>query len=85
MTKKHWTYIGQIRQESGYKYDWDDIAQAVKEEMAQDDSDRMYQHIVIDEGQDLSPVMLQSLALAVPDNGSITFFGDVAQQIYGGR
>jgi superfamily I DNA/RNA helicase len=87
--RKYFFYVYEryleIREEKGYKYDWDDIAQAVKEEMAQDDSDRMYQHIVIDEGQDLSPVMLQSLALAVPDNGSITFFGDVAQQIYGGR
>lgn len=41
--------------------------------------------LVIDEGQDFSPVMLQSLALAIPENGSLTFFGDVAQQIYGGR
>jgi len=29
--------------------------------------------------------MLQSLVAAVPEGGSITFFGDVAQQIYGGR
>jgi superfamily I DNA/RNA helicase len=75
----------EIRQEMGYKYDWDDIAQAVKEQMEEDDNERMYQHIIIDEGQDLSPVMLQSLALAVPEYGSLTFFGDVAQQIYGGR
>lgn len=75
----------EIREEMGYKYDWDDIAQAVKEQLEVDDNERLYQHIVIDEGQDLSPVMLQSLALAVPGNGSLTFFGDVAQQIYGGR
>ncbi|MDD2499057.1 MAG: 3'-5' exonuclease [Desulfitobacteriaceae bacterium] len=87
--RKYFFYVYEkyleIRQESGYKYDWDDISQTVKEEMQEDDNERMYQHIVIDEGQDLSPVMLQSLALAVPENGSITFFGDVAQQIYGGR
>jgi superfamily I DNA/RNA helicase len=40
---------------------------------------------VIDEGQDLSPQMIRSLAAAVPKDGSITFFGDVAQQIYGQR
>jgi superfamily I DNA/RNA helicase len=74
-----------IREQHGYKYDWDDIARTVKEELEEDTNKRMYKHIVIDEGQDLSPVMLQSLALAIPENGSITFFGDVAQQIYGGR
>jgi len=75
----------EIRARSGYKYDWDDIANFVKEELVQDDTNRMYKHIVIDEGQDLSPVMLQSLVLAVPEDGSLTLFGDVAQQIYGGR
>ncbi|NMA49767.1 MAG: AAA family ATPase [Tissierellia bacterium] len=74
-----------IRAEYDYKYDWDDIASAVIEELEQDDEERYYKHIVIDEGQDLSPVMLRSLALAIPEDGSITFFGDVAQQIYGGR
>lgn len=29
--------------------------------------------------------MLRSLALAIPSNGSLTFFGDVAQQVYGRR
>mgnify|MGYP002409013245 CR=1 FL=1 len=74
-----------IRGNDGYKYDWDDLASAVIEEFEQDDDERLYKHIVIDEGQDLSPVMLRSLALAIPEDGSITFFGDVAQQIYGGR
>lgn len=75
----------EIREKHNYKYDWDDIAYAVKEELEDDEDERMYKHIVIDEGQDLSPIMLQSLALAIPKDGSITFFGDVAQQIYGGR
>ena len=38
---------------------------------------------MIDEGQDFSPEMIRSLALAIPDDGSLSFFGDVAQQIYG--
>jgi superfamily I DNA/RNA helicase len=29
--------------------------------------------------------MIRSLAAAVPENGSVTFFGDMAQQIYGQR
>jgi len=74
-----------IREKHNYKYDWDDLAHAVKDEMVADEDERMYKHIIIDEGQDFSPVMLQSLALAIPEDGSITFFGDVAQQIYGGR
>lgn len=75
-----------IRGRNDYRYDWDDLAHTVISELENDaDNDKMYKHIIIDEGQDLSPVMLQSLALAVPKDGSITFFGDVAQQIYGGR
>ncbi len=69
----------------GKLYDVDDLASAVAAEFQVDDTARLYKHIVIDEGQDLSPEMLRSLALAVPHDGSLTFFGDVAQQIYGHR
>ncbi len=68
-----------------HKYDWDDIATAVCTEFDADNSTRLYRHIVIDEGQDFSPEMIRSLAKAIPPNGSLTFFGDVAQQIYGHR
>lgn len=74
-----------IRSEQGYLYDWDDIATSVYHELLVDDRKRMYKHIIIDEGQDLSPMMLKSLALAIPQDGSLTFMGDVAQQIYGNR
>src|SRR5690606_34025058 len=40
---------------------------------------------VIDEGQDFSPMMTRSLAAAIPPDGSLTFFGDMAQQIYGNK
>jgi superfamily I DNA/RNA helicase len=75
----------EIRGDRGYAYDWDDLSIAVGHEFQQDDEERFYRHIVIDEGQDFSPSMLLSLALALPDNGSLTFFGDVAQQVYGRR
>lgn len=75
----------EFRKNAGYDSDWDDIAMCVLREVEQDNSDVYYQHIIIDEGQDFSPVMLRSLAQAIPDNGSLMFFGDVAQQIYGTR
>jgi superfamily I DNA/RNA helicase len=74
-----------FRSQAGYDYDWDDISQAVYEEFTKDETPRMYHHVVIDEGQDFSPVMLRSIALAIPVDGGITFFGDMAQQIYGSR
>lgn len=72
-----------LRAEEGRTCDWEDVAQLVLDELAVDDGERMYRHAVIDEGQDFSPVMLRSLAAALPEVGSLTFFGDMAQQIYG--
>lgn len=74
-----------LRTDFGKEYDWDDLATTVCEEFEIDTTPRLYKHIVIDEGQDFSPEMIKSLAHAIPDNGSLTFFGDVAQQIYGHR
>ncbi|WP_026115526.1 3'-5' exonuclease [Nocardiopsis kunsanensis] len=72
-----------LRDEKGYDFDWDDIAITVRKELAGDDQPRFYRHVVIDEGQDLSPEEIRSLADAVPPDGSVSFFGDYAQQIYG--
>lgn len=77
-------YLNQ-RQQGGKSYDWDDLASAVLRELQFDQSKRLYRHVIIDEGQDFSPEMLRSLAAAIPENGSLTFFGDIAQQIYGHR
>ena len=71
------------RIDMGFIYDWDDIAYAVYESLLEDNRPRMYKHIIVDEGQDFSPMMLKSLVHAIPSNGTFTFFGDVAQQIYG--
>jgi superfamily I DNA/RNA helicase len=73
------------RKQDGKDYDWDDIAAAVSEAFDGDDSPRRYRHVVIDEGQDFSPEMIRSLTKAVGKHGSVTFFADVAQQIYGHR
>jgi superfamily I DNA/RNA helicase len=72
-----------LRIAEGLHYDWEDISGAVVEALGEDERPRMYRHVVIDEGQDFSPQMLRSLAAAVPADGSLTFFGDMAQQIYG--
>lgn len=74
-----------LRQNMGFEYDWDDIAGVVEQTVAQDPAPRLYRHIVIDEGQDFTPAMIRSLAGAIPPDGSLTFFGDMAQQIYGNR
>ena len=73
------------RQRGGKRYDWSDLASAVLDELGSDRSDRRYRHVVVDEGQDFSPEMLRSLAAAIPGDGSLTFLGDIAQQIYGHR
>ncbi len=74
-----------LRQEQGQKYDWDDLALYAYYELKEDHTERLYTHIIIDEGQDFSPMMIRSLTEEVRAGGSFTFFGDVAQQIYGNR
>ena len=75
----------EIRTSNGKMYDWDDVAIYVRKEFEEDTSPRLYKHIIVDEGQDFSPEMIRSLAAAIPEDGSLSFFGDVAQQIYGQR
>lgn len=74
-----------LRESAGKKYDWDDLSFFVYDELKKDCSSRRYQHIIVDEGQDFSPMMIRSLIEAVGSGGSFSFFGDVAQQIYGSR
>lgn len=75
------------RIERGWQYSWDDLATGVRQGLRNPPEDfrPLYRHIVVDEGQDFSPEMLRSLAEALQPGGTITFFGDVAQQIYGHR
>lgn len=74
-----------LRGQGNKLYDWGDLASAVLSELCKDRRDHFYRHVVVDEGQDFSPEMLRSLAAAIPSDGSLTFFGDIAQQIYGHR
>lgn len=75
----------ELRAAAGTNLDWDDAASQVLEHLKTDIRPRRYRHIVIDEGQDFTPEMIRSLAAAIPTNGSLTFLGDYAQQIYGSR
>lgn len=75
----------ELRGARGYCYDWDDLAYHTYQELLVDQNKRRYDHIIVDEGQDFSPMMIKALTAAVGTNGSFTFFGDVAQQIYGAR
>ena len=74
-----------LRQQRGKDYDWEDLSHTVLSEFEYDKDTRLYRHVVIDEGQDFSPMMLRSLVAAIPDDGSLTFLGDMAQQIYGNK
>ena len=74
-----------LRKDAGKAYDWDDLALYTYNELLRDTTTRRYTHIIVDEGQDFSPMMIKSLVHAVAEGGSFTFFGDVAQQIYGSR
>lgn len=74
-----------VRQVYGKIYDWDDLSGFVHQESLRDVEPRMYKHIIVDEGQDFSPSMLRSLSAILPIDGSLTYFGDMAQQIYGNR
>ncbi len=79
------TKYQEIRNQRGYLYDWDDLAYYVYIGLLADCRKKRYDHIIVDEGQDFSPIMIKALTAAVGKNGSFTFFGDVAQQIYGTR
>lgn len=63
----------ELRTEAHKCYDWYDLAMYVASELEQDTNERRYKHIIIDEGQDFSPMMIKSLVKAIPSDGSFTF------------
>ncbi|MGY1608733.1 UvrD-helicase domain-containing protein [Geodermatophilus sp. SYSU D00700] len=75
----------ELRTAAGRPYDWSGLPLAVRAQLCQDHRPRRYRHIVVDEAQDLSPEAIRSLVDAVQPGGSLTLFGDYAQQIYGQR
>lgn len=73
------------RAAAGYRYDWADLGSEALGRLQVDTDPRRYKHVVIDEGQDFSPEMLRALVAAADSDGSVSLFGDYAQQIYGQR
>ena len=63
------TEYHELRAANGKCYDWVDLASAARRALEKDKTDRLYRHVVIDEGQDFSPEMVRSLALAIPHGG----------------
>jgi len=80
-----WQIRDLYRKRRSRPFDYSDIALEVLKTLQADSGPRMYKHIVIDEGQDFSPSMIKALVNAIPPDGSLTFFGDMAQQIFGKR
>ena len=72
----------ELRAGRGKLYDMDDIAAAVSTSLDQDTRPRMYKHVIIDEGQDLSRDD-SVLDEGYPGGRVHYIFGDVAQRIYG--
>ncbi|MBE6069355.1 MAG: DNA helicase [Clostridium lundense] len=75
----------QLRAKKGYRYDWDDISYYFYMDANERSFTGKYKHIIIDEGQDFSPAMIKSIVAYMKKNGSVLFFGDTAQQIYGNK
>ena len=78
----------EIKEKSGYQYDWSETAKVAYEKLSQGiiKPDKKYDFIIIDEAQDFSFSMLKSLSyfLSNPQEGFI-LFSDSAQQVYGKR
>ncbi|MQA35808.1 3'-5' exonuclease [Modestobacter roseus] len=75
----------ELRNSGGRPYDWSGLPLQVRKQLRVDARPRVYRHVVVDEAQDLSPEAIRSLVEAVQPGGSLTLFGDYAQQIYGQR
>lgn len=75
-------YLG-FRAQNGYLRDWAELASVVNDAVENDNRDRRYRHVVIDEGQDLPPLALRALTKVIDTPGSVTMFADYAQQLYG--
>lgn len=72
-----------LRKLAGKKYDWDDCAFYLNQYLKHKEMHREYECIIIDEGQDFTPMMIQSLVNYINESGSVLYLGDQAQQIYG--
>lgn len=75
-------YIEQ-RRKMNKRYDWDDCAYYLNKYLEDNHPNPYYECIIIDEGQDFSPMMIKSIVNYMGENGSILYLGDQGQQIFG--
>ena len=73
------------RLNSAYAYDFENMPFEFAKSGLCASAVSQYRHIVIDEGQDFPLVLIRAFAENLPKNGSLTFFLDNTQQIYGPR
>lgn len=73
----------ELREQAHRCCDWDDLATIFLRLLR--NGPPCFRHVVVDEGQDFTPEMIRSLAAAIPEERSLTFFADYAQQIYGSQ
>ncbi|PKQ36290.1 MAG: hypothetical protein CVT61_01925 [Actinobacteria bacterium HGW-Actinobacteria-11] len=73
------------RAAAGYLYDWWDLPGAVLDGLREDERERRFRHVVVDEAQDLPPQAIRSLKQLLGPGGTMTLFADYAQQLYGYR
>ena len=81
-----------LRSQNGFLCDFDDMAKLVFERFQQFPipASYKYDYILVDEGQDMSPMMIKTLLMLLndkseDDNYGFMFFGDADQQIYGSK
>lgn len=71
----------ELRTFDGWHYDRDDLAEAFYRSAQTSRPEYRYAHIIVDQAEEFSPVMLQSLLTCLQSGGSFTMFADPAQQI----
>lgn len=79
-------YYKQVVKETGKVFDFDDIYYFVKKYCVTNiPEQKRPKYIIIDEVQDISPVMFDGLQAIIAPDGYWTVFGDTSQNIFGQR
>lgn len=74
----------ELRTFDGWRFDYDDLAELLGRQDARAQCPLRYSHIVADEAQDFSPLMLHGLLGVLKPEGSLTLFMDPDRQLSGG-
>lgn len=86
--KYYWTVYSMYKDmlaRRGYDCDFSGAAAVLQKIVQQYFPQGLYDTIVIDEGQDLSPAAVKTIVSMLRENGVLLYVGDATQQIYGTR